>query len=129
MRLRLMMRVFAGAVVCLALSSVARADAHRPNVIVFMIDDLGWTDAGCYGSDLYETPHIDQLAADGVRFTDAYAACTVCSPTRAAMMTGMYPARLHVTDWIDGYYERLKPERKQQLPHMPPDWTQHLYPL
>ncbi len=108
------------------MTTLAVADEQRPNVIVFMIDDLGWTDAGCYGSDLYETPHIDKLAADGVRFTDAYAACTVCSPTRAAMMTGMYPARLHVTDWIDGHFEHMKPERKRQLPHMPPDWTQHL---
>ena len=59
MRLRLLMRVFTGAVVCLAMSTLARADDQRPNVVVFMIDDLGWTDAGCYGSDLYETPHIE----------------------------------------------------------------------
>ncbi|MGD9853757.1 MAG: sulfatase-like hydrolase/transferase [Planctomycetaceae bacterium] len=102
------------------------ADEPRPNVIVFLVDDLGWTDAGCYGSDLYETPHIDRLAADGVRFTDAYAACTVCSPTRAAMMTGMYPARLHVTDWIDGHWEGMNAARRSEHPLMPPDWTQHL---
>ncbi|HHN72451.1 MAG TPA: sulfatase, partial [Thermopetrobacter sp.] len=70
----------------------------RPNFVVFLIDDLGWTDLGVQGSDLYQTPNIDRLAAEGVRFTNAYAACTVCSPTRAALMTGMYPARTHVTD-------------------------------
>ena len=70
-------------------------------MVVFLVDDLGWTDLRCCGSDLYQTPHIDRLAASGMRFTDAYAACTVCSPTRAALMTGMYPARLNLTDWID----------------------------
>ena len=111
-------------VVCTAFA--ATTDARRPNVVVFMIDDLGWTDAGCYGSDLYETPYIDRLAAGGMRFTDAYAACTVCSPTRAAMMTGMYPARLNVTDWINGMWEHLTPQRQSQHPLMPPLWTQYL---
>ncbi|WP_397381241.1 sulfatase [Prosthecobacter sp.] len=74
-----------------------------PNIIVMLIDDMGWTDLGCYGSKYYETPHIDQLAKDGMRFTQAYSACTVCSPTRAAMMTGKSPARLHITDWIAGH--------------------------
>ncbi len=75
----------------------------KPNVIVFFIDDLGWKDLGCYGSTYHETPAIDQLAQKGVRFTNAYAACTVCSPSRAALMTGKYPARLHLTDWISGH--------------------------
>jgi len=110
--------------VCVAL--VGEAAERRPNVIVFLIDDLGWTDASCYGSDLYETPNIDRLAAGGIRFTDAYAACTVCSPTRAAMMTGMYPARLNVTDWINGMWEHLSAERQSQHPLMPPQWTPHL---
>jgi len=74
-----------------------------PNIIVMLIDDMGWTDLGCYGSNYYETPHIDQLAKDGMRFTQAYSACTVCSPTRAAMLTGKSPARLHITDWIAGH--------------------------
>ena len=80
-----------------------RADdssAERLNFVFFLIDDLGWMDAGCYGSRFYETPNIDSLAGDGMRFTDAYAACAVCSPTRAAVMTGRYPARVGVTDWI-----------------------------
>jgi arylsulfatase A len=70
------------------------------NFILINVDDLGWTDLGCYGSRFYETPNIDRLAAEGIRFTDAYAACAVCSPTRAALMTGRYPARIGVTDWI-----------------------------
>ncbi|MGI6367000.1 MAG: sulfatase [Anaerolineae bacterium] len=73
----------------------------RPNIVFILIDDMGWRDLGCYGSSFYETPHIDALAARGVRFTNAYAACPVCSPTRASILTGKYPARLGVTDWID----------------------------
>lgn len=73
-----------------------------PNFVFFLVDDMGWTDLGCYGSTFYETPNIDRLAASGVRFTDAYAACPVCSPTRASIMSGKYPARLKVTDWIPG---------------------------
>ena len=72
----------------------------KPNIILFLIDDLGWRDLGCQGSTFYQTPNIDQLAKDGVRFTDAYAACAVCSPTRAAVLTGKSPARLLLTDWL-----------------------------
>ncbi|MBI4663093.1 MAG: sulfatase-like hydrolase/transferase [Verrucomicrobia bacterium] len=82
----------------------------RPNLIFILADDLGWTDLACYGSDFYETPHLDGLARDGMRFTQAYSACTVCSPTRAALLTGKYPARLHITDWIPG----LPPENPNQ---------------
>jgi arylsulfatase A-like enzyme len=84
-----------------------------------VIDDMGWTDAGCYGSSFYETPHIDRLATEGMRFTQAYSACTVCSPSRAAILTGKYPARLHITDWIDGHQYPWAILR-------PPDWTKHL---
>ena len=90
-----------------------------PNVIVILVDDMGWRDLSCQGSEFYETPHIDRLAAAGMRFTQGYSACTVCSPSRAAIMTGQYPARLHITDWIAGH----------QRPHaklLPPDWTKHL---
>ena len=66
---------------------------EKPNIIFILVDDLGWIDTSCYGSKYYETPNIDKLAAEGMRFTDAYAACAVCSPTRAAVMTGRYPAR------------------------------------
>lgn len=76
-----------------------------PNVVFFLVDDLGWRDVGCYGSSFYETPNIDHLAEQGVRFTNAYAACHVCSPSRASIMTGKYPARLHLTDWLPGRKE------------------------
>ena len=66
----------------------------------FLVDDLGWSDLGVYGSTFYETPHIDKLAKEGTQFTDAYAACPVCSPTRASIMTGKYPARMDTTDWF-----------------------------
>jgi len=90
---------------CLApLSAVhaAHAQPGRPNVIFILADDYGWSDLGCYGSTFYETPHLNRLAASGMRFTQAYAACCVCSPTRASIMTGKYPARLHITDWLPG---------------------------
>lgn len=73
-----------------------------PNIVLFFVDDLGWSDVGCYGSTFYDTPNIDALAQDGVRFTDAYATCHVCSPSRASLLTGKYPARLDMTDWIPG---------------------------
>jgi arylsulfatase A-like enzyme len=92
------------------------------NVIFLLVDDWGWTDAGCFGSDLYETPNINKLATDGMKFTNAYAACTVCSPTRASVMTGMYPGRTHVTDFIPGHYRRFPTKH----PLMPPNWTQQL---
>lgn len=92
---------------------------RRPNVVLVLIDDMGWTDLGCQGSKFYETPHIDRLATSGMRFSQGYSACTVCSPTRAAVMTGMYPARLHITDWIEGH---KRPFAKLKVP----DWTMHL---
>jgi arylsulfatase A-like enzyme len=69
-------------------------------VIIVLVDDLGYADVGCYGSVYYETPNIDRLAAEGMRFTSAYAAAAVCSPTRASVLTGRYPARIGITDWI-----------------------------
>ena len=77
--------------------------ARKPNIVFFLIDDMGWRDLACYGSTFYETPNIDRLAAQGMRFTNAYAACPVCSPTRASILTGRYPARLNLTDWIPGH--------------------------
>ena len=74
--------------------------AERLNVVLFFIDDLGWKDLACQGSEYYRTPNIDRLAAGGMRFTDAYAACAVCSPTRASVLTGKYPARLMLTQWL-----------------------------
>jgi arylsulfatase A len=80
-------------------------NVNPPNVVLVLVDDLGWADLGCYGSTYYETPNLDRLASQGMRFTNAYAACAVCSPTRAAVMTGRYPARLGVTDWIRARFQ------------------------
>ncbi len=80
---------------------------RKPNVVSIVIDDLGWADVGCNGSRFHETPNIDALAAQGMRFTDGYAACPVCSPTRASIMTGKYPARLHITDYLIGRRKRI----------------------
>lgn len=73
----------------------------KPNIVLILIDDMGWRDLGCTGSTFYETPNIDRLCGQGMRFTEAYASCPVCSPSRASLLTGKYPARLGVTDWID----------------------------
>ena len=75
----------------------------KPNIVYILIDDLGWRDLTCYGSSFYETPHLDRLAREGMRFTDAYAAAPVCSPTRASLLTGKYPARVGVTQYIGGH--------------------------
>lgn len=90
------------AVILSAACGVARGsnDGRPWNIVLFLIDDLGWRDLGCQGSDYYQTPHIDRLAAAGVRYTNAYSACAVCSPTRASILTGRYPARLLLTDWL-----------------------------
>ena len=71
-----------------------------PNFIFILMDDLGWRDLVCYGSNFYETPNLDRLAAEGMRFTNAYAACPVCSPTRASILSGKYPANVGVTNFI-----------------------------
>jgi len=86
----------------LVLGLTARSDAdaaEKPNIVFFLVDDLGWTDLGCYGSRFYETPNIDRLCGQGVKFTDAYAAGSVCSPTRASIITGRYPARTGCTNY------------------------------
>lgn len=117
---------FAIAAVMLSDSSVARVvaaetdkKAQRTNVVFFLADDLGWTGLNCFGSDFYETPNLDRLAQQGMKFTNAYAACTVCSPTRASIMTGMYPARLRLTDFIAG---QNRPFAKLRIPN----WTKRL---
>jgi arylsulfatase A-like enzyme len=95
--------------------------ADKPNIILILADDLGGRDLGCYGSTYHQTPHLDRLAANGMRFTDAYAAGPVCSPSRAALLTGKYPARLNLTDWLPGRPDRpdqrlLRPALRQELP-------------
>lgn len=101
-------------------TTAAAALPPKPNIILFLVDDMGWTDAGCLGSRFYETPHLDRLAASGMRFTDAYASCAACSPTRAAILTGKAPARLHLTDWIPG--EGSPQEGRWRVP----EWQQNL---
>lgn len=104
----------------LFVSGIASADdATKPNVVFLLVDDLGWGDFGCYGADFYETPNIDQLASEGMKFQNAYAACTVCSPSRAAILSGCYPARLKLTDWITGH---KRPRAKLNVP----DWKMSL---
>nr|BFE59416.1 sulfatase [Dactylosporangium thailandense] len=76
---------------------------NGPNIVFILIDDMGWADLGCYGSSFYETPRLDRLAEQGALFTDAYAAAPVCSPTRASILTGRYPARVGVTQYIGGH--------------------------
>lgn len=75
------------------------------NVLIIHVDDLGWADIEPLGSDFYETPNINQLAQEGILFTNSYAAAAICSPTRAAMLTGKYPARLGITDWIRAKFQ------------------------
>ncbi len=106
----------------LVVSPVQARETRQPNVVFFLVDDLGWSDVGCYGSRFYETPNIDRLAVEGVRFTDAYAACHVCSPTRASILTGKYPATLNLTDWLKGrrdfpFQRLLNAVIHQHLPH------------
>ena len=96
-----------------ALTAGVRGETKpRPNFVFILADDLGWSDLACYGSDLHETPNIDKLARQAMRFTDAYAAAPVCSPTRASIMTGKYPARLHTTIW---YEASANPPRNRKL--------------
>lgn len=79
--------------------SLAQGDIEKLNVVFILADDLGWSDLGGYGSDLYETPNLDRLAKQGMKFTNAYAAAPICTPSRASIMTGKFPARLHMTTW------------------------------
>ena len=100
----------------LLLGGVSSALAESPdpplNVVFFLVDDLGQQDVACYGSTFYRTPAIDQLARDGMLFTNAYSTCHVCSPSRASILTGKYPARLNLTDWLPG-----RPERDYETLH------------
>jgi arylsulfatase A len=105
----------------LSSAAVSASEARQPNVIVILADDLGGKDLGCCGSTYYRTPNLDRLAAIGMLFNSSYAACPVCSPTRAALLTGMYPARLNLTDWLPGRADRpdqklLRPVFNNSLP-------------
>ncbi|HUW18832.1 MAG TPA: sulfatase-like hydrolase/transferase [Sedimentisphaerales bacterium] len=105
--------------------SSGKSAADKPNIVLILVDDLGWRDVsygvgyGYSGSGYYETPNLEKLAGQGMRFTDAYAACPVCSPTRASIMTGKYPARIYLTDWINGHE---RPNAKLKIPN----WTHYM---
>jgi arylsulfatase A-like enzyme len=104
---------------CLLVASTglhATPSTEKPNIVFILADDLGWADLGCYGSTFYETPNLDRLAKEGMRFTDAYAAAPVCSPTRASILTGKYPARLGITDWLPG--RKDQPSQKLKRPRL-----------
>ena len=96
-------------------------DAKQTNFLFFLVDDMGWADIGANGSKFHETPNIDRLARSGMRFTQGYAAGSVCSPTRASIMTGRHPVRVDITDWIPGQSNRktnplLHPDDLSHLP-------------
>jgi arylsulfatase A-like enzyme len=95
--------------------ATAAAQPARPDILFIMIDDLGWMDLACQGNKLVETPNVDRLASQGMRFTDAYAAAPVCSPTRAAALTGKSPARLHITNHMPDR-PQFTPEDAELLP-------------
>ena len=86
----------------LAINLGCASKINQPNVLLIVADDLGYADLSCYGSSFYETPNLDKLASKGVRFTDGYASCPVCSPTRASIQTGKHPVTVEITDWIPG---------------------------
>ncbi len=108
----------------LLLSSLPVIAAVQPNIVFFLADDLGQRDLACYGSTFYETPNLDRLAKDGAQFTDAYAACPVCSPTRASLLTGQWPQRTGITDYIGA---PTKPEQwKANTKLLPAPYTDRL---
>ncbi|HEY2908626.1 MAG TPA: sulfatase-like hydrolase/transferase [Gemmataceae bacterium] len=114
-------RGFAALMLLMPISAVQAADTRPPNIVLIVADDLGGRDLGCYGSTYHKTPHIDALAKQGARFTNFYAACPVCSPTRASILTGRYPQRMNLTDWLPGRPDRpdqklKRPVINQQLP-------------
>lgn len=102
MQKKMMVYGIAAVLPAAAMLLIPKSKEQKPNIIFVLLDDFGYSDLGCYGSRFYETPNIDRLAHEGVRFTDAYAACPVSSPTRAAIMTGRYPVNTGITDWIPG---------------------------
>ncbi|MEA4937576.1 MAG: sulfatase [Paludibacter sp.] len=104
------------------------AQATKPNVIFILADDLGWADVGFNGSIFYETPNINKLASEGVQFTNGYAACPVSSPTRVSIMSGKYPARIQITNWIAGYQYGISKKQLSYYKLIAPDFP-HNMPL
>lgn len=113
--LRLLPALATGLVAACASSGSSAPEDPRPNVLLVLVDDLGWSDVGCYGNPAVDTPRIDAFARQGLRFTDAYAAAPVCSPTRASIVTGLAPARLRITTHLPDQ-ERFWPDEPTLLP-------------
>lgn len=115
-------RTFLQAAAGAATAAAQNRPARPPNIVFILIDDYGWRDTGFNGSTFYQTPHIDALARGGIVFSHGYSASPVCSPTRAAIMTGKYPARLHLTAHLQGasnrlhYTKVLQPNARLELP-------------
>ena len=106
--------IFAWFIAC----SGSKAELPKPNVILFLVDDMGWKDLGSYGNKIHETPNLDKLAERGMRFTNAYAACPICGPSRAAIMTGRYPS---TSGFVDNFVSETKGgvlQRTQERSHL-----------
>jgi arylsulfatase A len=122
LNLRSVLGLIALSLAAAAALNAGAAPASKPNIVLILADDLGWSDLGCYGADLHETPHLDRLAREGMRFTDAYA-MPVCSPSRGALLTGRHAARLHITIWSEGAArgpqnrKLLQGDSRPDLPH------------
>ena len=123
-RLFFSLAIFVGANVCACSSLVLSKEQNRqPNIVLIMADDLGWKDLHCYGNEKLDTPNLDRLAEQGLLFTDAYSASPVCTPTRAALMTGESPARLNITNHSAGHPPRF---RKPGTDLVTPNWQRYL---
>lgn len=130
MRRRTFLQIATGALA----STATAAENKRWKILFILMDDMGWHDTHPYGNTFIDTPNLNRLASESARFTDAYAACPVCSPTRASILTGKYPARLHLTDWIPGrkqwpYAKLLTPAFNQELPLDETTMAEALHPL
>jgi arylsulfatase A-like enzyme len=112
-------------VLALTVGTFAVSAAERTNVVLILADDLGWADLGCYGSTYHKTPNLDRFAKESMRFTHGYASCPVCSPTRCSVMTGKYPQRIGITDWLPGRADRSdqKLKRPQLVNDLPASET------
>lgn len=114
---------------CASSETEEEEDPKPTNFVFILVDDLGWTDIGAFGSSFYETPNIDRLAASGMKFTDGYAACPVCSPTRASIMTGKYPARIDATDWFGAPQpDNVEKHWTRDKPLLPAPYKEYMEP-
>ncbi|MDA0349900.1 MAG: sulfatase [Verrucomicrobia bacterium] len=112
---------FLGTILCHNVLAQNNSENKRPNILLIIVDDLGWADLGCFGADLHETPNIDAFAATGQKFTNAYAAASICSPTRASLLSGKSPARLNMTIWREA---AINSQFNKKL--IPPDVSSNL---